>query len=836
MPKISVCLAVYKTKPEYLQECIDSILAQTFTDFELLIVDDCPQDEKCEKIINSYKDERIKYYRNEQNLGISGTRNRLLDMAQGEYIAVMDHDDISLPTRFEKQAVYLDAHPECGVVSCWYQRFPDIKIKKKPENHKQIVKSLMNSCPLLHPASMIRKRVLKDNDIIYESQYSPAEDYALWCRLADKTQFHNIQEVLFLYRDHLSNESKRASRQMTKASQEIKENILRKNRICRLIEEKKVISFDIFDTLLLRPYRKPEDLFELIEKEYQISGFATARKNAEKDFYAQNGKAKEANLDDIYSVLPQYKQFKQVELDLEYSGLILNKEMKEIYDYAKSRNKIVIITSDMYLPYDFVEKVLKRQHIEGYKKLYLSNQVNKRKDNGELYTHILQDLKIKPYEMLHIGDNLKSDYKNAKKMGISSYLYENSQKKFNKKDKQIKYFLKKTQNSLFSSVVSSLISQKIQTSDYWENFGYKYAGPIVYAYANFIRKVAEEEKLKKILFIARDGYIAQKVFNMISSIETNYIYAPRILNYTANLDFDYSKEKQAKIVCDYFHQNVGKLKANKFFEQHFDMFKNLAKTEKLKTGYTKYIEQICGKNKKIGTVDTISEQLSGQRLIEKEAQIKTTGFYISTNLRKKNDSKYYNFVSDKNKIRLTYDNKSDLIEFIFSAPENPIITMKDGQPLYQSNLTQAEHIRQDICKRMEKGVINFVSDMQNRLCGLNLTEDDNDILALIEAYVNNPTKKDMIAMCDVKKSPLADNSIYVPLFAAKTHFWNIKQNKKLVWLTPLQRFVICLFFPITIKTKGLKMIKIHLFPKLRTKILKISYAGKYEFAIGNPND
>ena len=69
---------------------------------------------------------------------------------------------------------------------------------------------------------------------------------------------------------------------MTKASQEIKENILRKNRICRLIEEKKVISFDIFDTLLLRPYRKPEDLFELIEKEYQISGFATARKMQKK--------------------------------------------------------------------------------------------------------------------------------------------------------------------------------------------------------------------------------------------------------------------------------------------------------------------------------------------------------------------------------------------------------------------------------------------------------------------------------------------------------------------------------------------------------------------------
>ena len=226
MVKVSVCLAVYKTKPEYLKECIDSILNQTFTDFEFLIVDDCPEDKECEKIIKSYTDGRIKYYRNEKNLGISGTRNRLLDLAQGEYIAVMDHDDISLPTRFEKQVAYLDAHPECGVISCWYERFPNLKIKKKPEINKQIIKALRNSCPLLHPATMIRKSVLAENHLKYEEEFSPSEDYALWCRLVNKTEFYNIQEVLFRYRNHETNESKKNNQKMQRATEKIRKYIL----------------------------------------------------------------------------------------------------------------------------------------------------------------------------------------------------------------------------------------------------------------------------------------------------------------------------------------------------------------------------------------------------------------------------------------------------------------------------------------------------------------------------------------------------------------------------------------------------------------------------------
>ena len=102
MPRVSVLMPVYNTKPEQLREAMDSILAQTFGDFEFLILNDRSTDPQVEEVVKSYSDPRIVYAVNERNLGISGARNRLLDMAQGEYLVVMDHDDISLPERFEK--------------------------------------------------------------------------------------------------------------------------------------------------------------------------------------------------------------------------------------------------------------------------------------------------------------------------------------------------------------------------------------------------------------------------------------------------------------------------------------------------------------------------------------------------------------------------------------------------------------------------------------------------------------------------------------------------------------------------------------------------------------
>lgn len=206
MVKVSVLMPVYKTNEIYLKEAIESVLGQTFSDFEFLILDDCPTDDR-ESIVKSYNDKRIKYFKNEENLGITPSRNKLIDMAKGEYLAVFDHDDICLPERFAKQVEYLDTHPNVGVVGCVIKLMSNGKLSRNPTNSDDIKRSLMSVCAVTHPASMIRKSVLMDNNIRYEEKFSPAEDYALWCRLIPYTEFHNLEDVLFLYRDHENNTS-----------------------------------------------------------------------------------------------------------------------------------------------------------------------------------------------------------------------------------------------------------------------------------------------------------------------------------------------------------------------------------------------------------------------------------------------------------------------------------------------------------------------------------------------------------------------------------------------------------------------------------------------------
>lgn len=209
-PRVSVLTPIYNTNPEHLREMIESILNQTFTDFEFLILNDSPDNQEIEDIVLEYakKDKRVKYFKNEHNMGITPSRNKLLKMARSEYLAIFDHDDISVPTRLEQEVAYLDAHPYIGVVSGWLQYFGnDDNVWKTPEFDVDIRICTTFDCCVAHTAAMIRKSVLVDNNIEYEEFYSPAEDYRLWARLIDVTHFYNIQSVLVKYRWATSNTS-----------------------------------------------------------------------------------------------------------------------------------------------------------------------------------------------------------------------------------------------------------------------------------------------------------------------------------------------------------------------------------------------------------------------------------------------------------------------------------------------------------------------------------------------------------------------------------------------------------------------------------------------------
>lgn len=228
-PRVSVLTPIYDTNTAHLREMIESMLAQTFTDFEFLILNDSPNNREIEKIVLGYAkhDKRIKYMKNKKNMGITPSRNKLLKMAVGEYVAIFDHDDISVPTRLEKEVNILDKNPSIGVVSGWIQDFGiSDATRKTPESDTEIKVIMTDKCCVWHTAAMVRKSVLSQNSIEYEEFYSPAEDYRLWARLMGVTHFYNIQEVLVKYRTFAEQTSAKQKSRMDAAHRAVQLDII----------------------------------------------------------------------------------------------------------------------------------------------------------------------------------------------------------------------------------------------------------------------------------------------------------------------------------------------------------------------------------------------------------------------------------------------------------------------------------------------------------------------------------------------------------------------------------------------------------------------------------
>lgn len=201
-----------------------------------------------------------------------------------------------------------------------------------------------------------------------------------------------------------------------------------------------IVSFDIFDTLVYRPFWNPTDLFFLlgqyVEKLIGSSDFLdfqTLRTEAEKKAREINKIHKPAReditLDEIYSVLAneldatfeQVEKIKQKEIELEIQYCHPRTYAKELFDLAIATGKRVIITSDMYLPKDIVEKILANCGYTSYEFLFLSNEIGLTKATGRLFTYIAKKMHVTPKQILHIGDNQQSDVQMAKKMGLQAF-------------------------------------------------------------------------------------------------------------------------------------------------------------------------------------------------------------------------------------------------------------------------------------------------------------------------------------------------------------------------------------------------------------------------------
>lgn len=225
-PTITVLMPVYNCEL-YIKEALESILNQTYADFEFLIIDDASTD-KTVCIIKTYNDSRIKLIEKPRNTGYTNSLNYGLTLAKGKYIARMDGDDISLPERFAKQVTFLDANPDVVLCGTLYQIIGTKNICNHPLKHEEIKVKLISGCYIAHPTVMFHKSVFESYELQYDPNTEPAEDYDLWARLIFLGKIVNIKEVLLYYRVHLKQTSILFNEKQKKISQDISIRMLEK--------------------------------------------------------------------------------------------------------------------------------------------------------------------------------------------------------------------------------------------------------------------------------------------------------------------------------------------------------------------------------------------------------------------------------------------------------------------------------------------------------------------------------------------------------------------------------------------------------------------------------
>jgi glycosyltransferase involved in cell wall biosynthesis len=271
MPKVSVVMSVYNAEL-YLREAIESVLKQTYEDFEFIIVDDGSTDSSNATLeIYAKEDRRIRLVQNACNQGLIRSLNKVLKLTNGEYIARQDADDISLPQRLAFQVQFMDQHPEVGVVGTWMTNFDTNRRRalwKTPISDPLIRWSLLFSTSLAHPTVMIRRCLLEEGPP-YRPEMLHVEDYDLWSRLSEKTRFANLPTCLYLRRIH----EKQVSFRHNKIQEETVKAVMCEN-VRKLLVEK--VSDTLVEQLrdaylgkVLATRKELQDVVELLSDLYE---------------------------------------------------------------------------------------------------------------------------------------------------------------------------------------------------------------------------------------------------------------------------------------------------------------------------------------------------------------------------------------------------------------------------------------------------------------------------------------------------------------------------------------------------------------------------------------
>ena len=252
----------------YIEESLQSILNQTLADFELIIYDDCSSDHTVEKI-RAFHDPRIQLICNEENCGLTKNLNKGLRVAKGKYIARMDGDDISEPTRFEKQVAFLEEHPSIYLISCHAQNFGESDLVNRIRGNSEVLRCRMLIRPVFaHPGFMMRRELIEEG-FFYDETFRTAQDYEFAVRAAGTHEIGMVPEILLHYRVHKKQISNTANGNQVTNADRVRQKQLEQLKITLSGEEQRVYNDWVYE-------RKPQSFEEFLEASALLQRFVTA--------------------------------------------------------------------------------------------------------------------------------------------------------------------------------------------------------------------------------------------------------------------------------------------------------------------------------------------------------------------------------------------------------------------------------------------------------------------------------------------------------------------------------------------------------------------------------
>lgn len=490
------------------------------------------------------------------------------------------------------------------------------------------------------------------------------------------------------------------------------------NQVKDLIDKADIVSFDIFDTLIVRPFVNDEDIYKYIEEKYGLDHFAFYREEAEKK--ARIKYRRDIDLNEIYEQMPyRYQDKIGIELDAHYELVSFNIQLKAIYDYCISQNKKMICISDMYLSSDFEKKQLNKCGFNKIDEVYCSSKTDMSKANGKLYDYVLGIYPGK--KILHFGDNWISDIKTARDKGLDAVCINRN---FDVLCGRFDY-LRDKQGSLSYSLSLGITANKyyeLRNHDDDYLFGFIIGGPLALSYVSYICETAKKNDIEHLLFVARDGYVLKKIYDKYYKnrygFSSGYGYVTRSCMLSATLDYSGEERYLKKLLIMAKDSGIG-IDINGDLQEEY--VKNRNELEKWANNNCRnlrqHLEKECGQSRRIMAVDLNTKHFSSLRALG--YLLKDREFLGMFNIvfGRDCDMPYETF---SNKLTGAEDmNCASTSEILLSSPEDSILRIDDSlMPVYEKDESKKNY--PDIMQ----GILDYVDIFENYNAGFGLMSFD----------------------------------------------------------------------------------------------------------------